>query len=415
MNTVKFTILIDAIDCYIYSGHLFFVLKSGELSYTSVSTIVHKLIEKYPDYNNLIRLAFQRNDYFSNNQGKIFFGIPELKSTFIKAWSNATSKIHFIIDGNEIDLTVITEIPSMPVLDMKLYAMKLFVGSKKGLYQINLNSDDRYHFNPSKSQRIFDAKVTCLNAKSGKVVISSNTDGLFHGDIFATSEVAKVNDRAVASKSLRTGWSYYDVINYEENNNLHYYVNKVQAVSSKLRYSKFDEASERKTITEFGVVQYELSRLLERTGILPDEINYCFNSSSSCFFLLKDGRFVTANLRKEEERSVNQENKEVYLSSTVFELPRNNEDKLISKRPISSSIVPKGCVIEYFDKVVLYQNGKAKLIETEPTISVRTYPSSLRYRNLITITKMEEVTIHSIFPFENEITSDVLSVDEVFS
>jgi hypothetical protein len=98
-------------------------------------------------------------------------------------------------------------------------------------------------------------------------------------------------------------------------------------------------------------------------------------------------------------------------------LPNLEKTKKLLTRPISSSIVPKGCVIEYYDKVVLYHNAKAKIIENSPSINVRSYLSSIRYRNLITITKEEEISIHSIYPFDEEpikLTFDDFDFDNIF-
>lgn len=399
MKTLKFSIQVGAIDCYIYSGHLFLILKDGELAFSPLSTVIRKLTESYPTYSNLIRLAFQRNDYLGNRQGLMFLEITELKQALTELWHKATEEIHFETQFDSDDYEVIATVPSMPVLDMRLYAMRMYLGTKQGLYEVNLNSDDRYNLKPSQPQRRFDGKVTCLNAKSGEVVISSNSNGLFHGSFLNAKGILKVNEKPVSQKSIRTGWSSYDIINYEEQNNFEYFVNKTENLNQKPTFSKFDESrqGERQRISEFGVSKFGLSALLEKSDILQDEISYCFNSSSSGFFFMKDGRFVNINLNKDKEKEGTDG---IYFKARTHLLPNFQDNNHKSVRPISTSIVPKGCVVEYYDKVVLYQNQKAKLIESSPSINVRTYPTSLRYRNIITVTKEDEVSIHSIFPFE---------------
>jgi hypothetical protein len=330
----------------------------------------------------------------------MFLGIAEIKRTLIHLWEKASNEINFetTLDGG--DFEVIAEVPTMPVLDMRLYAMRMYLGTKKGLYEIQLNSDDRYNLNPSQPERRFDEKVTCLNAKSGEVIISCNSEGLFHGSFLNSNGILQVNERAVSHKSIRTSWSSYDVVNYGEQNSFEYFVNKVESFKADNSFSKFDERKERKKITEFGVEKYGLNELLSQSEINADEISYCFNSSTTGFFFLKDGRFVNINLNKEKD--------EIHFKSRTHILPNLSGNEQKSKKPISSSIVPKGCVVEYFDKVVLYQNGKAKLIEESPSINVRTYANSIRYRNIITVTKENEVSIHSIFPFEeNELLTNI--------
>jgi hypothetical protein len=395
MKTLKFTLKIDAIESYIYSGHLFFILTNGQIVYSPISRIITKLVNEYPYFENLIRVSFQRNDYLNNRQAEVFFGIGEMKKSFIHLWERASEEMEFTIDIDENDYNIIDEVPSMPVLDLKMYAMRLYVGSKEGLYEINLNSDDRYNLEPTKPQKRFDGKVTCLNAKSGEIIISSNSNGLFHGTFLNSSNNLKVNEKAVAKKSIRTGWSGYDVINYDKQNDFEYYVNETEKIENKLNYSKFDEDSERRRITDFGSSKYGLSTLLAHSRIEKEEINYCFNSSTSGFFFMKDGSFVNINLNKPKD-------KQLYFVSKNKVLPTLKNGSANFLKPLSTSIVPEGCVVEYFDKVVLYQNSKAKIIENTSAINVRTYTSSKRYRNLISVTKEKEITIHSIFPFKED-------------
>jgi hypothetical protein len=322
----------------------------------------------------------------------MILGIGELRSVLIRLWERATSEVNFSIDFNTDDFKIISEIPSMPVLDMRLYAMRMYLGCKEGLYEIMLNPQDRYHLKPSKPELRFDAKITNLNAKSGEVIISANSDGLYHGNFFNPQNRLKVVEKPAAKKSIRTGWSGYDVINYEEQNNFEYFVNETANIENKVSFSRFDESSERKRITEFGKSKHDLSELLSSTDLHLDNISYCFNSSASGFFFTKDGDFLNINLNKEKKEQLS-------FRSRTHKLPNLESSKKILRRPISSAIVPKGCVVEYFDKVVLYQNSKANVIETSASINVRAYSNSIRYRNLITVTKNEEVTIHSIYPF----------------
>jgi hypothetical protein len=410
MKPLKFSILVEAIDSYIYSGHIFLILKDGDIAYSPISKIIWKLAYKYPEYNNLIRVAFQRNDYLTNTQGKMVFGINEIQNTFIDLWKKASDEIIFTIEFNKDDYDIISSVPTMPVLDMKLYAMRLYLGTKKGLYEINLNSDDKYHLKPTKPEERFGAKVTNINAKSGEIIISSNSEGLFHGTFLNEKKKLKVIEKPVLKKSLRTGWSGYDIVNYEEQNNFSYLVNKTEQLETKPKFSRFDEYSERKRISEFGISHFELSSLLEKSKIKQEDIKYCFNSSGSGFFFMNDGSFININLNKEKKENL-------YFTSRNHFLPNLEKKHRKNSKPISSSIVPKGCVIEYFDKIVLYQNSKAKVIEKYPSINMRSYPSSIRYRNLITVTKEKEISIHSIFPFEeiyNPITIEDFESDNIF-
>ena len=407
MKTIKFSIKVKAIDSYFYGGHLFLVLQDGSIAYTELSKVIRKLVDNYPAFENLIRLSFQRNDYLSNRQGLMILGVGELKNALMKLWERATNEIVFAVDFDIDDFEVIAKIPSMPVLDMRMYAMRMYLGCKEGLYEINLNPQDNYYIKPSKPVLCFDSKVTHLNAKSGEVVISANSEGLFHGSFLNSKNKLKVVDKPVAKKSIRTGWSNYDVINYEEHNSFEYFVNETTNIDNKPKYSKFDEQVERRRITEFGRSTFGMAQLMEYSNLKVEDVSYCFNSSTSGFFFTKDGQFINININKENKQ-------DLYFTSRNHQLPNLENQKKQFTRPMSSSIVPKGCVIEYFDKVVLYHNGKAKIIETNASINVRTYPSSIRYKNLITITKDEEVSIHSIYPFDETPIKLTFDNDNIF-
>jgi hypothetical protein len=298
MKTIKFSLKVKAIDSYIYSGHLFIILKDGRIAFTELSKVIRKLVNNYPQFENLIRLSFQRNDYFTNRQGLIILGVGELKNVLMNLWERATNEVDFTIDFDLDDFEIISEVPSMPVLDMRLYAMRMYLGCKEGLYEINLNPQDNYHLKPSKPELRFDAKVTHLNAKSGEIIISANSEGLYHGTFLNEKNKLDVITKPVAKKSIRTGWSSYDVINYEENNNFEYFVNETAAIDNKPKYSKFDEQSERRKITEFGKSKYGMAELLSHSNLKVEDVSYCFNSSKSGFFLTKDGQFININTTK---------------------------------------------------------------------------------------------------------------------
>lgn len=389
---------IEAIDSYIYSGHLFVILKDGDIAYKPLDQVIEKLVNSFPHYSDLLKIAFQRNDYISNSQADMLLGISEIKKAFQEVWTNAVENFNFILKFSKADFTIISNVPTMPILDMKMYALRLYLGSKAGLYEIKLNSDNINKIKPSKPQKVFDSKVTCLNAKSGEIIISASDDGLFHGTFLNDKNTLQVSEKSAANKSLRTGWAGYDIINYEAQNALHYFVNKTEKTLKKKGFSKFDETYEQQTITDFGISQFSAESLLANSKIDLQEIKYCFNSSSSGFFLMNDGAFLNANLNKQKKERV-------YFSSRVSALPNIAKEETKFSKPISTSIVPRGCVIEYFDKVVLYKNERAQIIENGAAISLRSYPSSLRYRHLISITKLDEIAIHSIFPFDEKVDS----------
>ena len=391
MKTLRFSINAKAVDCYIYGGYLFLALEDGNLGYIPMSRVMHRLKEKYPEFLSLLRMAFERNDYFSNETGKTYLGISEVMQALKKLWVYASEMIDFSVDFAELedDFIVIDKIPSFPILDIKMYAMTLFVGCKDGLFESLLHvQDDRYSINPTHLCKKFDAKVVWLNASCGSVVVSAGQDGLFFGP-FEMDEGITMNEQAVEDISYRTSWSSTDIVNYKSSSYFDYLTSQVEKYEAKPRFSKFDERTERKRIVKINERKFGQDELLGSEQFAVDDILYAFNGSSSSFVLTKDGFFNMNFVKKEND---------VHLSSRVNELSLFDKKRKVEK-PISASVVPAGCVIEFFDKIVAIRDNQVVELEKEPAYSVRSYMNSVRYRNLVSVTKQDSVSIHSLDPF----------------
>lgn len=89
-------------------------------------------------------------------------------------------------------------------------------------------------------------------------------------------------------------------------------------------------------------------------------------------------------------------NDDAYYYSTNILREYHKIKDLQGGRPVSASILPNGCVIEYFDNVALYQNNNSSIIETTPSITVRSFVNSYRYKNIVAATKENECTFHSV-------------------
>lgn len=392
MRTLRFSINVKAVDSYLYGGYLFLALEDGALGYVPMSRIMHRLKERYPMFTSLLRLAFERNDFFSNETGKTFLGIPEVMEVMMKLWVFASENVDFSLDFEELkdDFCVIDYIKSFPILDLKMYAMTLFVGCKDGLLESRLNlGNDYYSITPCKFEKKFDAKIVGLNACCGSIVVSAGKDGMFFGP-FDMDEGVIVRERPVDNVSYRTGWSSTDIVNYRSSSDFEYLTNVVEKYEDKPLFSKYDERSERKRIVELGEQKYGMRQLFKADIIDINDIVYAFNGSSSSFVLTKQGLFNMSFVKAQDD---------IHLSQRVFELSLFDKNRKFEK-PISASVVPAGCVIEFYDEVVAVKNNQVIELETEPAYSVRTYMNSFRYRNMVGVTKQDVMTIHSLDPFD---------------
>ena len=72
------------------------------------------------------------------------------------------------------------------------------------------------------------------------------------------------------------------------------------------------------------------------------------------------------------------------------------EDLMDYGRVISAFSIPKGNVMEFFDKVLLLKDGHSYVIEEEPTIRTRSFMNSIRYQDILSVAKEEKVTLHAL-------------------
>ena len=314
-----------------------------------------------------------------------------------KIWLKAAKEIEFELNFKDIqeECKSIGEYSSIP-LDIRLYGYRLFLGCKDGLYESRLNLEDNYQINPSHLEKCYDGKVIGVNANYGSVVISADWDGLLTGEILDFDSKFRLDERHPQCKrSLRTGWMTTDLMNYEGTSEFDYYRNEYllkKDTAEKHFYSKA-KISERKIIKQFGTEVYGMETLFNKSNIDKEDIVYSFNSSQKGFFVMSDGSILNATVR------ANGLADSYYISSRSTNFAKFDKD--IIDKPLSSCIVPSGCILEFFDKVVLIQNSQSLSLVNHSVNSVRSYTSSTNYRNIVSVVDDDKVTFCSIFGLDS--------------
>lgn len=391
MSTIRFSINVKALDCYIYAGKLFLILQDGRLVCCSYDNIIGYLKHKYPDLKPLITLAFQQCSYLHSDAAKAILGVKEVMDALHKVWNYAANTIDFAIDFTDIEneFMDLGLVPSMPVLDIKMYNKHVYLGCKGGLYEFLY--DEIGGFNGPKIKKGFDEKIVHVDAKFDTVVLSAGSRGLFTGRV-PSADTTKVVEKEVMDKSFRSAWSTYNIMNYDKGNGFTCLVNEVKSLDLKDRRRTRYDGQESYEIVTVGKEQIGMEQLMEpimkKKRINMDDIIYCFNSHQSGYFLTKSGLLYQLNILSKSDAAY------YYSTNILREYP--NVENLKGGRPVSASILPNGCVIEYFDNVVLYQNNNSSVIEATPSITVRSFVNSYRYKNIVAATKENECTFHSV-------------------
>ena len=393
MKPIRLTIQMNAYDCYIYGGYVFFIMRSGQILYCSYSKLIYILQDKYDEFSSLIKIAFLRNDYYYTRSADAFLKIPSVRECLQKEWGRLLELGVLTLDYEDIEkeLVELCQLPSIP-LDVKIYGMRMFVGCTDGMYEIRLRPSDR-SINPSKMEKCFDGKVIHLNAKYGEVVMSLGFDGLLatNIDLDGDRKTMVKKEKVINQKSNRTCWADTDIVNYSTPSDFCYYQNVTQE-RKRSRQKKYWERYETKQITEFGNRSFPMDSLIAKSGLKKDDIAACFNGKEKSFIQLKDGSFVSLLIK---DKTDSQKRSAPSLSSRIISIGSSEQMKSFG-RMLSGTTIPKGCVLEFMDKVVLFQNSMMQVIEDEEVMKVRSFMNTYRFNDVLAVTKMDTVTLHAL-------------------
>lgn len=390
MKTIKLNFKIKALDCYLYGGNIFFIMQNGSIMYAPYPKIISRLARDYAEDDfSFLKMAFLRNEFYYSKQAKAFLKMLGVKEIIEWNWKKLTEKEFFLTyEDIEDILQPLCEWESIP-LDMRIYGMRMYLGCRDGLYEIMIEEGCR----KKKLQRCFDSKVTCVNAKYGELVVSADTEGLYATriDMERSTKTRIAEKNAIENRSLRTIWSDTNIFNYYGKEEFSYISNDYQTIPPKK--DRYWEHRETKRITRFAVSKQSMESVIEKSGLKKEDIGYCFNSSNNAYVFLKNGKLRVYSIKDKQYEKIN--------GWGEIELPRYSrkgvEENLIDfGKVISAFSIPKGSVMEFFDKVLLLKDGHSYIIEEEPSIRPRSFMSSIRYQDILSVTKENMVTLHAI-------------------
>lgn len=402
MNTLTLSIKAKCREAYIYAGYLFAVMASGEVRSINLFSLLIRAADDagiHPDY---LKFFFLHNDVLNNSKELFLLRFKETQDAVKKMWRSA-EKLGII----ETDMDrgwrteTLGEVSGMP-LDIKIYGGKIFFGQDNGLYKQDLNFDDKYYIHPGKVEKIFDGESLDISAKNGALAVSTGRHGIFGTlDIFAKKP--KVSDRPFSDiPSYRNAWIHNELMSYSSPSEGRMLVNRTvenRNYQRPRRFSHIENSQPRLVFECVGETQLSGSDILGKTKIDTDDILYWTNTSTTSVMLLNGGELEIRNLRMGEENTP-------YISSKVL----YGSKKRIQEAPISCQPFPKGCVMEFFDKVTVNFQNEQVQIGDEETYCVRTFCNSRRYQNLIVQVTEDRIlltTVDTIGLLESKIPEPV--------
>lgn len=395
MSIVTAFLPVRALDGFIYSGHLI-VVDHDHVVRTVPLREVAGVLAKQDQANALVyRLAFERNDWLSNEQGRALFSDAGTRRALQRGW-RSVARSEAVVQS-ELLFRPIATLTSAHLQDCRFYAMTAYFAAREGVFQAQIDfseRDDRVSF-ANGVERVFDLPTLSLSAKAGELVMSGGNEGLFHAGV--TRHMAGLQPRKApnAQRSVRTAWSGYDLVNYLDQKAFHYLKNTWELIGRHemrpYRFSDMDDTRERVRITSFGEDQFSAEQVLPSAFADWANVTFAQNSNEHCFLVLRDNACLALRWRKDTA------DRPPHLSERPRTIGRLRGGSSLGV-PTNAAAFPNGLVLEYFDQVFLLFRNRVRRIENQPAIATRTFMTSRRFRQLILVVREDGIRLHCVLP-----------------
>jgi len=357
--------------------YFFFIWNDNTLRYIKTKQIVDQVSENYNLKKNFVETIFTKNPRSKRNIDKDWY---------LSNWYRSPNNFNFTINAE--DTNVLCQMPSEPILDFLIYCERLYIANRDGLYEIILNFTRKEIRVVKELTKVFDSKSVSISAKSGNILISTSSDGLFNSSLWQSNPNIYVNQRSIEDKSIKAIWSGIDFINYENKAKFKYYDNEHERIKrGEAHFSSKSSMVGQRRLKEIGVGIFNSDELLNE----QDNISLIFNNNNYIFIFDKNGRVKSRSLNHRLGR-------EEIISDNEKDFAELEGNDL----PLELHSTSMGVVLEYFDKVQLIIDKKNYLLHNDEALCIRTFPKSFNYRNIIAISKNSGFDLCSICKYEEE-------------
>lgn len=356
-------------DAFVYMGHLVATTTNRSIRYYELQTLAASLNHQLGGDCPLSTHMFARHDWLSGESFNLLMADDGIRNSIMRGIDTLTKKIDE--QQNDFDFSYTeTDLPieSNDILDTKCYSNRMYFATTDGVYHMDVDWQNVQRDN-SVIKRL-DIPCQSLTAAYGVVNASCASEGLYSAlsDTEMSSTKNGKNMQRMASYSLRTGWMYYNLINYEN------YVD-LEVFKGKIGSSDATEVSRGKNIiTELEKVEntdFATIPEFENYHLSVDNVQYSFNSANQIYYHTYSGTlFSWFN---------------PHLYGEAHRTSRWRQLDGPGSRILSASHTRAGMVVETDNHVLMLANDQWTKLVSGPVLSVRTYLASKRFKNLISI------------------------------
>jgi hypothetical protein len=371
-------------DAFLYMGQLFAITENRSVCIYDMHRIARNLEEDDILLDAPTHL-FCRNDLLTDESFKKRLRDESTKSGFINAINYLeTESVQITPEyGHPVEWDL--EIPASIILDLNIYNRRAYIGTNEGLYHLDLDIENIVPIAQPKKR--MDAKCVHTTAKYGTINASCGSEGWFSFlDDFSLGINNVAKEKYNPAYSLRTNWLGFDVVNYSTRVSPSLLSSVVSNSSKEISEFECDSEQKGKIVTDINDKEMELDGLFSHLNSYEkfslDNIQFVSNSSSALFINTYDSGLFALGLN--ETHSFKYKNKYEGLNETVSSLH-------------TIKIAGGGTIFETERNILLFAKKKFIPIFNDEVISIRTFPSSLHYNNMISITTSDEILLISIF------------------
>lgn len=372
-------------EAWLYMNHVVLLTDDGDVLIASADQLRTRILEMTSS-SHLAGSALFHSDFIYPSNRLQHIWANRLRPTF-RFELEALPRLPLEISLDEVDWSHfgIPNAAGTP-LDVHIYSRRLFLGSAGGLFSVDIEWGKSPGPTRKWRKRLENA---CLNiaAKYGAFVASCGTDGLLTSledfDWLSPYGLRLGRVRRVRDISQRARWVESSLVNYA--------FDHVEILKADREW--VDKKKEIQVLRGFADQTIDVDEEFRRAGTLDGDeaISKVVANAGSSFLLSgpsKNIRLAAISRHK--------------LRYQRFEVQRERNVESGNIEPLDYLAVRDGTLIEHYSGIIWVKGDGAESSEVlhEAVGKIRTFPQSVRYRNVFTAILNDGVLIAGLFDEE---------------
>lgn len=372
---------------YIYMQKLLLFNADGGFFFVDLEQVVRELEKNLsPELMSIPTYLFAQNDWLASESFKTLLNNQSVRSEFERLLGLMPDEIF-------LDPELIKHVRDFSIgdlLDVTVYNRRLYLGTDNGLYHVDLNWERHEIVAEAGAEKRHDALCTQVNARYSSVTISCGDDGLFttfneFGRLGQQYRYSQRDWYQSQEKSLRTSWLFDNLVNY---------ASPAEPIllqiirSDRQVQGNYDESREQIAVGFSGEPQplsYLIEGLSSADGSYRKEFIFLYNIFATFYAQTRERSLLTFKVRKTKGLGNHLE-----LAGSQKQI-RESIDQVLEVRRAQRHVI-----FELYDSVQsLIGNELIELVAGE-AISIKSFPNSRRFQNLITVVTEDGVHLISL-------------------